>query len=158
MRAEKGQKWKKPLKISKKHFFLNRSQIFIALPKFYVTHRIYEILSKSLVPTVQSHSASKAGRQGWISETTKYVYKEYHKECPLVGIGTPQIPLSPASVPLPHRARIPSPLPLRVAKTGRNHLNEEFTPPPPTGIGERFYPNLINLGYAAPLRRCELPL
>jgi hypothetical protein len=29
-----------------------------------------------------------------------------------------------------HRARIISPLPLRVAKTGRNHLNEEFTPPP----------------------------
>jgi hypothetical protein len=37
-----------------------------------------------------------------------------------------------------HRARIPSPLPLRVAKTGRNHLNEEFTPLLPTGIGERF--------------------
>jgi hypothetical protein len=33
-----------------KRFFINRSQIFIALPKFYVTHRIYEILSKSLVP------------------------------------------------------------------------------------------------------------
>jgi hypothetical protein len=39
---------------------------------------------------------------------------------------------------LQHRARIPSPLPLRVAKTGRNHLNEEFTPLLPTGIGERF--------------------
>jgi hypothetical protein len=40
-----------------------------------------------------------------------------------------------------HRARIISPLPLRVAKTGRNHLNEEFTPllrVLPTGIGERF--------------------
>jgi hypothetical protein len=37
-----------------------------------------------------------------------------------------------------HRARIISPLPLRVAKTGRNHLNEEFTPLLPTGIGERF--------------------
>jgi hypothetical protein len=37
-----------------------------------------------------------------------------------------------------HRARIISPLPLRVAKTGRNHLNEEFSPLPPTGIGERF--------------------
>jgi hypothetical protein len=30
------------------------------------------------------------------------------------------------------------PLPLRIAKTGRNHLNEEFTPLLPTGIGERF--------------------
>ncbi len=37
-----------------------------------------------------------------------------------------------------HRARIISPLPLRVAKTGRNHLNEEFTPLLPTGIGARF--------------------
>jgi hypothetical protein len=37
-----------------------------------------------------------------------------------------------------HTARIPSPLPLRLAKTGRNHLNEEFTPLLPTGIGERF--------------------
>jgi hypothetical protein len=36
-----------------------------------------------------------------------------------------------------HTARIPSPLPLRVAKTSRNHLNEEFTPLLPTGIGER---------------------
>ncbi len=45
----------------------------------------------------------------------------------------PRVVLSTA-----HRARIPSPLPLRVAKTGRNHLNEEFTPLLPTGIGERF--------------------
>jgi hypothetical protein len=37
-----------------------------------------------------------------------------------------------------HTARIPSPLPLRVAKTGRNNLNEEFTSLLPTGIGERF--------------------
>ncbi len=37
-----------------------------------------------------------------------------------------------------HMARIPSPLPLHVAKTGRNHLNEKFTPLLPTGIGERF--------------------
>jgi hypothetical protein len=41
-------------------------------------------------------------------------------------------------ISLEHRARIISPLPLRVAKTGRNHLNEEFTPLLPTGIGERF--------------------
>ncbi len=34
-----------------KQFFINRSYIFISLPKFYVTHQIYEILSKSLVPT-----------------------------------------------------------------------------------------------------------
>jgi hypothetical protein len=39
---------------------------------------------------------------------------------------------------LPHRPRIPSPPPLSVAKTGRNHLNEKFTPLLPTGIGERF--------------------
>ena len=41
-----------------KRFFINRSQICIALPKFYVTHRIYEILSKSLVPTVHLTSVS----------------------------------------------------------------------------------------------------
>jgi len=29
------------------------------------------------------------------------IYKEYHSVCPLVGIGTLPIPLSPASVPLP---------------------------------------------------------
>jgi hypothetical protein len=39
-----------------KLFFINRSQIFIALPKFYATHRNYEILSKSLVPIKQSKS------------------------------------------------------------------------------------------------------
>jgi hypothetical protein len=33
-----------------KCFFINRSYIFIALPKFYATHRNYEILSRSLVP------------------------------------------------------------------------------------------------------------
>ncbi len=37
-----------------------------------------------------------------------------------------------------HRPRILSPPPLCVAKTGRNNLNEEFTPLLPTGIGERF--------------------
>jgi hypothetical protein len=39
---------------------------------------------------------------------------------------------------LDHTARIPSPLPLCVAKTGSNDLNEKFTPLLPTGIGERF--------------------
>jgi hypothetical protein len=38
-----------------------------------------------------------------------------------------------------HRSRIPSPLPLRVAKkTGSYNLNDEFTFLLPTGIGERF--------------------
>ncbi len=37
-----------------------------------------------------------------------------------------------------HRPRIPSPPSLREAKTGRNHLNEDFTLLLPTGIGERF--------------------
>ncbi len=59
---------------------------------------------------------------------------------------------------LSHRAPTPSPLPLRVAKTGRNHLNEEITPLLSTGIGERFSQNIWNLGLAALLIRCELPL
>jgi hypothetical protein len=37
-----------------KRFFLNRSQIFIVFPKFYATHRNYEILSKSMVPSTQT--------------------------------------------------------------------------------------------------------
>jgi hypothetical protein len=46
-----------------------------------------------------------------------------------------------------------------VAKTGKNHLNEEITTSLlPTGIGERFSQTISNLGHAALLRRCELPL
>ncbi len=52
--------------------------------------------------------------------------------------------------------RLP-PSPLRVAKTGKNHLNEEITPLFPTGIGERFSQTISNLGHAALLRRCKLP-
>jgi hypothetical protein len=44
-----------------------------------------------------------------------------------------------------------------VAKTARNHLNEEITPLLPTGIGHRFSQTISNLGHAALLRRCELP-
>ncbi len=43
-------------------------------------------------------------------------------------------------------------------KSGRNHPNEEFGPLLPTGIGERFSQAISNLGHAALLRRCELPL
>jgi hypothetical protein len=39
-------------------------------------------------------------RNGWVVGT-KYIYKEYHSVCPLVGIGTLPPPLSPSSVPLP---------------------------------------------------------
>jgi hypothetical protein len=51
----------------------------------------------------------------------------------------------------------PSPIPLRVAKAGRNILNEEITPLLPTGIGERYSQTVSNLGHAALLRRCDLP-
>ncbi len=44
-------------------------------------------------------------------------------------------------------------------KSGRNHLNEEeITPLLPNGIGERYSQTISNLGQAALLRRCELPL
>jgi hypothetical protein len=50
------------------------------------------------------------------------------------------------------------PPPLSVVKTGKNHLNEEITSLLPTGIGKRFNQTISNLGHAALLRRCELPL
>ncbi len=53
----------------------------------------------------------------------------------------------------------PPPLPpLHVAKAGRNHLNEKITTLLPTGTGERYSQTMSNLGYAALLCRCELPL
>jgi hypothetical protein len=51
-----------------------------------------------------------------------------------------------------------SPLPLRVAKTGKHYLNEEINPLLPTGIGERYSQTISSLGHATLLRRCELPL
>ncbi len=42
--------------------------------------------------------------------------------------------------------------------TDKNHLNEEITPLLATGIGERLSQTISNLGHAALLRRCELPL
>jgi hypothetical protein len=39
------------------------------------------------------------------SQSTHIQYKEYHSVCPLVGIGTPLPPLSPASVPLPPKPK-----------------------------------------------------
>jgi hypothetical protein len=52
----------------------------------------------------------------------------------------------------------PSPPPLHVATAGENRLNEEIIPLLPTGIGERYCQAISNLGHAALLRRCELPL
>jgi hypothetical protein len=62
----------------------------------------------------EGDGASKSAEQDLVAERTtfssipqkqrlshtKYVriYKEYHSVCPLVGIGTPPTPLSPASV------------------------------------------------------------
>jgi hypothetical protein len=43
-------------------------------------------------------------------------------------------------------------------KAGRNHLTVEITPLLPSGISERFRQTLSNLGHAAHLRRCELPV
>ncbi len=55
--------------------------------------------------------------------------------------------------------RVPNPTPSSTReKAGRNHLNEEITPLLPTGIGERFSQTITNLGHAALLLRCELPL
>jgi hypothetical protein len=43
-------------------------------------------------------------------------------------------------------------------KAGRNHMNEEITPLLPTGLTEQYSKTISNLGHAALLRRCELPL
>ncbi len=51
----------------------------------------------------------------------------------------------------------PPPIPLRVAKAGRNNLNEEITPLLHTEIVERYSQTISNFGHAALLRRCELP-
>ncbi len=60
-------------------------------------------------------------------------------------------------MPSEHRVPTLSLLPLRVAKTGKNRLNEEINPLLSTGIGERFSQTISNLGHAALLRRWELP-
>ncbi len=57
------------------------------------------------------------------------------------------------SVATTHRVPIPT-----RGKAGRNHLNEEITPLLPTGIGKQYSQTISNLGHAALLRRCELPL
>jgi hypothetical protein len=51
-----------------------------------------------------------------------------------------------------------SPPPSTPGKAGRNPLNEKTTPLLPAGISERFSQTISNLGHAALLRRCELPL
>ncbi len=61
-------------------------------------------------------------------------------------------------VGLHHRVPTPSPLSLRVAKVGRNHLNEEIVPFLLNGIGEGYSQTISNLEHAALWRRCELPL
>ncbi len=44
---------------------------------------------------------------------------------------------------VPTKGCRPSPLPLRVAKAGKNHLNEEITPPPPHWDWRAIQPNHI---------------
>ncbi len=51
----------------------------------------------------------------------------------------------------------PTPSSTRIAKAGKNHLNEEITPLLPTGIDE-WYSQNTNIGHAALLRQCWLPL
>jgi hypothetical protein len=53
---------------------------------------------------------------------------------------------------------LPHLLSLLVGAAGKNNLNAEITPLLPTGIGDRYCQTISNLGHAALLRRCELPL
>jgi hypothetical protein len=59
-----------------------------------------------------------------------------------------------------HRVSTPPPPPSFSTRgqAGRNHLNAENTPLLPIGIGEQYSQTISNLGHAAVLRRCELPL
>jgi hypothetical protein len=58
-----------------------------------------------------------------------------------------------------HRVPTPTPPPsFTRGKADRNQLNKEITPLLPTGIGEELSQTISNLGHAALLRRCELPL
>jgi hypothetical protein len=76
------------------------------------------------------------------------------------------LPHTQASFPVPTKisgewctqGADPSPLPLHVATAGENRLNEEIATLLPTGIGERYCQAISDLGLAAHLRRCELPL
>ena len=56
--------------------------------------------------------------------------------------------------------RVPTPSPYLYARGSRyKFFDEEITPLlPHSGIGERFSQTISNLGHAALLRRCELPL
>ncbi len=54
--------------------------------------------------------------------------------------------------------RPPLPLHLRVAKAGQKSFERGNYPLLPTGVGERYSQLISNLGHAALLRRCELPL
>jgi hypothetical protein len=57
-----------------------------------------------------------------------------------------------------HRVPTPLPLPLCAAKARRNHFEQVNYPLLPIGIGEQYSQTISNLGHAALLRRCELPL
>ncbi len=71
----KDQKFKKPLNISKK--------VFIAFSKFYGKHRTYEILPKSLVPTVHiensyaNHDHYLEAFWGFFSNCKTYHFFQY---------------------------------------------------------------------------------
>ncbi len=73
----------------------------------------------------------------------------------------PEDPLHKHYLSLPscphHRAPTHSPLPLCVAKTGKNQLNEEITPLLSTGIGDRFSQTISNLVHAVPCADVNSP-
>ncbi len=54
-------------------------------------------------PCWQERSGRGGGEGGRVLRVNhkEHIYKKYHSVCPLVGIGSPPPPLSPASVPHP---------------------------------------------------------
>ncbi len=88
--------------------------------------------------------------------------KELHSRAPPQLLGKPILTTTltqdQVRLGLKSQGADPSPLPLHVATAGKNHLNKEITPSSPLGFARDVAKIISNLGHAALLRRCELPL
>jgi hypothetical protein len=100
----KGKKNGRNCWISKNIFFIKRSKIFIVLLKCYATHRNYEILSISLVPTVYVWQWNKFPLWGGNIKLLRIQGIDFNESIPpaMYPGGPVRQPYS-YSVPSPHR-------------------------------------------------------